>query len=210
MIARLSGSLAYSEGNILIVDVAGVGYRVTVPVSVLGELGGIGSQVVLFTHTYVREDELSLYGFSGHDQLKAFEILIGVSGIGPKVAMGVLSAIDVASLAHAVSVGDTRTLVKIPGLGPKTAQRLVLELRDKMAGLALTSRVLGTPVKGGQPALAPAEQFQVDIVDALVGLGYSRKDSERAADIVLREAAGDITSANALREALNVLTGNRQ
>jgi Holliday junction DNA helicase RuvA len=209
MIARLRGELAGAEGNVLIVDIGGVGYRVTVPVNILGEIGLVGSPVTLFTHTYVREDDLSLYGFSSHEQLKAFEILIGVSGIGPKVAMAVLSAIDVGSLAHAVSIGDTRTLVRIPGLGLKTAQRLVLEVRDKMAALASVSRSAGSSGKAtGAPASAAA-QFESDIVDALVGLGYSRKDSERAADIVIRESGPDVTSANALREALNVLTGNR-
>jgi holliday junction DNA helicase RuvA len=209
MIARLNGTLAYSEGNVLIVDVGGVGYRVTVPVSVLSDIGSVGSPAVLFTHTYVREDDLSLYGFSTHEQLKAFEILIGVSGVGPKVAMGVLSAIDVGSLAHAVSIGDTRTLIKIPGLGLKTAQRLVLELRDKMANLSFTTRAAGQSPKPDQTPVAPAEQFLSDIVDALVGLGYNRKDSERAADVVIRESATELSSANALREALNVLTGNR-
>ena len=209
MIARLSGSLAHVEGTVLILDVGGVGYRVTVPVSVLSEIGNIGAPTALFTHTYVREDEIALYGFSDHDQLKAFEILIGVSGIGPKVAMAVLSAIDVPSLAQAVSVGDTRTLVRIPGLGLKTAQRLVLELRDKMAGLATASRAPDRRSPVGQTDRSGTEQFRADIVDALVGLGYSRKDSERAADIVIRESSEQLSSAGALREALNVLTGNR-
>jgi Holliday junction DNA helicase RuvA len=209
MIARLSGSLAFAEGNVLIVDVGGVGYKVTVPFGVLGEIGGVGCAVTLFTHTYVREDEISLYGFASHEQLKAFEILIGVSGIGPKVALAVLSSMDVGSLAHAVTIGDTRLLVKAPGLGIKTAQRIVLELRDKLAGIAIAAKASSPQAKAGTTPPSAGDSLASDIVDALVGLGYSRKDSERAADVVIGEATGELTSAAALREALNVLTGNR-
>ena len=208
MIARLSGTLALMEGNLLIVDVAGVGYRVMTPVGSLGEIGAVGAPVTLFTHMSVREDDISLYGFTTHEQLKAFEILIGVTGIGPKVAMAILSSLDVGSLAHAVTIGDTRTLSKAPGLGPKTAQRLVLELRDKFGGLAASAP--GTAPKAGQRAVPPAEQFTADIVDALVGLGYNRKDAERAADRVIGESEGEtLSTATVLKEALNVLTGNR-
>ncbi len=210
MIARLSGKIAHIEANVVIVDVNGVGYKVSAPVSSLMEIGSVGDAVVMHTHTYVREDELSLYGFTQPEQLKAFELLIGVTGIGPKVALAILSAMDAGSLAHAVSVGDTRTLVKVPGLGPKTAQRLVLELSDKMASLSFSTRA-AMPVKSGQPKLNASDQFFADIVEGLVGLGYNRKDSERAADRVIRESepGETLTSAKALREALNVLTGNR-
>ncbi len=210
-IARISGKLAHNEGNILIVDVNGVGYRVTVPVNVLGEIAvDAGMAVTLFTHLVVREDELSLYGFSTHAQLKAFEILIGVTGVGPKVALAVLSTMDVPTLAYAISIGDTRALAQAPGLGPKTAQRLALELRDKMAALVKSSPAAPVGASPQKPA-ASGDQFQSDIVEALVGLGYNRRDAEKAAERVSRESApGEpLTSAKALREALNVLTGNR-
>jgi Holliday junction DNA helicase RuvA len=210
LIGRLRGQLAHVEGNTVIVDVGGVGYRAMVPVSALTELGGIDSPVTLHTHTYVREDELSLYGFTTPEQLKAFGILISVTGVGPKVALAILSGMDVGSLAHAVSVGDTRTLIKAPGLGPKTAQRLVLELKDKMAALVIAGPRGTTPTRGAAPVLSSPDQLKADIIDALVGLGYNRKDAERAADRVESETEGEpLTSAQALKEALNVLTGNR-
>ena len=214
MIRRLNGTLALAEGNVLIVDVNGVGYQVTVPFNVLSDLGGDNSPIMLFTHLVVREDELSLYGFSEHDQLKAFELLISVTGVGPKVALAILSAMDVGSLAHAISVGDTRSLAKAPGLGPKTAQRLALELAGKMDTLALAAReaqAAETTGKAKRPLVQTATQFESDIVDALVGLGYNRKDADRAAATVLADypPSERPTSAKALREALNVLTGNR-
>ncbi len=214
MIRRLNGTLALAEGNVLIVDVNGVGYQVTVPFNVLNDLGGDNSPITLFTHLVVREDELSLYGFSEHDQLKAFELLISVTGVGPKVALAILSAMDVGSLAHAISVGDTRSLAKAPGLGPKTAQRLALELAGKMDTLALAAREAQAAETTGKPKrqlVQTATQFESDIVDALVGLGYNRKDADRAAATVLADYPPNErpTSAKALREALNVLTGNR-
>jgi Holliday junction DNA helicase RuvA len=173
-------------------------------------VGAEGSDISLHTHLQVREDDLSLYGFSSRQELSAFELLLSVSGVGPKVGLAILSAMDAGSLAHAVSIGDTRTLVKAPGLGPKTAQRLVLELKDKMAPLAyeyVSQNGKGTipPI----PTRTTLEQFEDDILEALVSLGYNRKDAERAARYVSENKAGEITStAQGVKAALNVLTGN--
>src|SRR5579883_1892122 len=125
MIARLTGTIAAIEANTVILDVHGVGYRVVVPVTVLSEIGEAGAQVVLQIYTHVREEEISLFGFATAEQKKAFELLIGVSGIGPKVALSILSTMEVGALADAVAAEDTRALSRVPGLGAKTAQRLV-------------------------------------------------------------------------------------
>lgn len=204
MIARLLGELVLVEANTVIVDVHGVGYKVTVPVSTLTDLGQPGSKALLFIHTHVLEDDISLYGFSSADQLRVFEMLIGVTGIGPKVALTVLSSLSPTDLAGAIASEDIRGLTRLPGLGLKTAQRLVLELKEKMS-------LFAHEAKADQAAAsmrAPSRDRELaDVIDGLVNLGYNRNDARRAADRAASQSTPGAGSAVLLRLALNILTG---
>lgn len=204
MIARLTGTLAHVSGNMVIVDVGGVGYRVSVPVSILGQLGESGSKITLHIHTAVREDDICLYGFIDADQQRVFEMLLTVSGVGPKVALAVLSGLDVESLAEALSNGDLKTLTRIPGLGPKGAQRLTLELGDKMRNLVLERKADSRVDKQRR---LPADLALADAIDGLVSLGYNRNDARKAAERALGDAGEKSSDASGiLRSALNLLT----
>ncbi len=205
MIASLSGTLARMEATFIVLDVGGVGYKVSVPVSVLTTLT-VGQPAALSIYTHVRAEEISLFGFATPDDQRVFELLLSVTGIGPKVALSVLSAMDVGTVARAVASGDTKTLVRIPGLGLKTAQRLVLELGDKMAALAFERKVDAAQTKG---QTSPEDDLYNDVIDGLVGLGYNRNDARRAADTALKQSEGAPTMGQALKAALNILTGNK-
>jgi holliday junction DNA helicase RuvA len=204
MIARLAGTVAYVEANVVILDVQGVGYKVFVPVTTLDHVGKIGDKTTLEIHTSVREDDISLYGFSTIDERKAFELLISVSGIGPKVALSILSAMDVRTLANAVAIDDTRTLVRVPGLGLKTAQKLILELRDKMAYFALEQKAGQSQVVVRRPS---ADMVLDDVIEGLIGLGFNRNEARRAAERSLKDVADPSNPTMTLKLALNILTG---
>lgn len=204
MIASLAGTLARIEAAFVVLDVGGVGYKVSVPVPVLTGLPAVGEKASLFVHTHVREGEISLFGFAHPDDQSVFELLLGVSGIGPKVALSILSAMDSDALARAVTSEDVRTLTRIPGLGLKTAQRLVLELKDKLAALAFTRKVDASDAKNRK---LPAEDIFNDVVDGLVGLGFNRNDARKAADSALKEIADKTNIGAALQAAINLLTG---
>jgi len=204
MFAHFRGRVARVEANVVVLDVNGVGYRIAVPVTTLTQLPKIGEEAFLNIHTLVREDEISLYGFADLADQKIFELLIGVSGIGPKVALSILSALDAATLSRAVVGEDTKTLIRIPGLGIKTAQRLVLELKEKMAKFALEQQMdaqFAKLLKPSEPNIAD------DVVEGLVNLGYNRNDARRAADRALKELTDKTNMGDAFRLALNILTG---
>lgn len=152
-------------------NVGGVGFRVRAPTSTLANLGAIGSEVQLFTHLHVREDEISLYGFATEDERNLFETLLTVSGIGPKVGLGILSAAPADTLRVAIAQGNLDVLTAIPGIGKKMAQRLILELKGKIdvSGLGAVSE------------LTPLDK---DVIDALINLGYSAAEATRAARAV--------------------------
>lgn len=196
MIAHLRGRLLRKDTQEAVVDVAGVGYRVTIPLSTFYRLGGDGDEVSLLTYTHVREDALALYGFLTGREQALFERLIAVSGVGPKLAVNILSGIEAPELAEALRTSDVARLTRIPGVGKKTAERLVLELKDKMQGLEAPSE---TP---SAPRGAPKD----DLLSALVHLGYSRPEAERAADRALRED-GSGTFEDLLRRTLRLLSG---
>jgi len=158
MIAYLNGTIRAKDGNSIILDVSGVGYKVSMPTSNLAKLGQLGQPCEVLVHTHVREDEISLYGFLAPEELQMFEKLLTISGIGPKVALSVLSASSVEQLHHAIMSGSTDVLTKISGIGKKTAERIVLELRGKV------SDVLES---GGSGASGESELY-----DALSALGY--------------------------------------
>lgn len=202
MIASLRGQLMRVEATYVVVDVGGVGYKVCVPVSVLTTFAE-GAQASLFIHTHVRAEEIALYGFAQPDDQRVFELLLSVAGIGPKVALSILSAMDSAALARAVSTDDTKTLVRIPGLGLKTAQRLVLELGDKLAALLFERKIDQVAARGDKP---PQEELYDDVVEGLIGLGYNRNDARKAADKAIKDNPDQRNMGKLLKAALNILT----
>lgn len=203
MIASLRGQLTRLEATYVVLDVGGVGYKVSVPVSVLTTFAE-GAQASLYIYTHIRAEEMSLFGFVGPDDQRVFELLLSVTGIGPKVALSILSAMDSESLARAVGSEDTKTLVRIPGLGLKTAQRLVLELRDKLAALMFERKVDQIAVKSQKPT---ENDLFNDVVEGLVNLGYNRSDVRKAADRAVKDLGAEASMGAALKAALNILTG---
>jgi len=202
--AHLRGPLARIDANQVVIDIGGVGYRVSVPISTLSRLPAVGGEAFLYIHTHVREDELALFGFATAEDQRVFELLLGVTGIGPKVALSVLSAMEADHLARAVVDDDTKTLVRIPGVGLKMAQRIVLELKDKLTAYVLERRA-SSPTTPSTPA--GPEEIVEDVVDGLVNLGYNRNDARRAAEKAVREIPDKTSMPAALRAALNILTG---
>ncbi len=196
MIALLRGRLVEKHPNRVIVDVQGVGYDVQVPLSTFYGLGEPGSDTVFRVHTHVREDTLALFGFATTLELGLFEQLIGVTGIGPRLALAVLSGIESADLIRAVRQGDVARLTGIPGVGKKTAERIGLELKDRLSA-ALDREPEGQDLEEGAP------DMRGDLLSALLNLGYHRPLAERAVDAAL--AAGDGTFEATLRQALKEL-----
>jgi len=172
MIALLRGTLVEKHPNQAIVDVGGVGYDVAIPVSTFSHLPEPGAEVRLRVHTHVREDALLLYGFLSTDEKNLFERLISVSGIGPKLAITILSGLAAADLIHSIRRGEVEKLVRIPGIGKKTAERMVLELRDKLPAVAGEE-----PPAEAAPALSATDQ---DVLSALLNLGCGRPQAEAA------------------------------
>jgi holliday junction DNA helicase RuvA len=175
MISHLRGTLLEKHPNQVIVDVQGVGYEVTIPISVFSSLPDQGATVRLHIHTHVREDILALFGFLTHEDKQLFEKLIAVSGIGPKLAITALSGLTSGDLRSAIRAGAVEQLVRIPGVGKKTAERMVLELRDKM-GPAETAGAAGS---GGAPGSA-FSNVEEDVISALMNFGASRAAAEAA------------------------------
>src|SRR5919205_1744514 len=177
MIARLFGRVADKQPNRLIVDVAGVGYDVQVPLSTYYVTADVGGEMALRIHTHVREDQLALYGFATDLELTMFEKLIAVSGIGPKVALAVLSGIEPRDLVGAIQRSDLARLTAIPGVGKKTAERICVELRDR-----LPKAIEATPG-------SPEDSLREDLVSALANLGYHRQAIDKVLDKLLPAAA---------------------
>ncbi len=195
MIGMLRGTLALKSPESLLVDVNGVGYQVLVSLNSFYRLPELGQSVRLVIHTHVREDALQLFGFLDPGERDLFLLLLGVAGIGPKLALGILSGLPADDLQEALDAGDLPRLVSIPGVGKKTAERLVLELRDKV-------RVL--KARGGaaaRTASGPADEA----VSALVNLGYRRPDAERA--VKSAQSAGAGILEDVIRDALKRLSG---
>jgi Holliday junction DNA helicase RuvA len=196
VIAFLRGRVIDKQPNRVIVDVGGVGYEVHVPLSTFYEIGDEGAEVCLRVFTHVREDTLQLYGFFTDLERQVFERLIGISGIGPKLAIAVLSGMDSRELIVAVQRADVVRLTGIPGIGKKTAERIVLELKDRLTLLAAPA-VMGTaPVSTG-------DRLRADLLSALQNLGYHRPQVERAINSVT--SSPDVTFEQALRDALREL-----
>lgn len=193
MIAFLRGRILDKQPNRIVVDVNGVGYDVSVPLSTFYGLAEIGGEIALRVHTHVREDALLLFGFATRLEQDLFERLIGVSGIGPKVALAVLSGIEPPELIRAIERSDLARLTAIPGVGKKTSERIVLELKDRLPRVE--------PAAAGEPA-APLLQRD-DLLSALINLGYHRPLAEKAVEAAIKRMPdGDFerTLKQALRE----------
>ena len=199
MIAPLTGRLAFKAPSHLALDVQGVGYEVFIPLSTYYNLPNVQDSLTLSIHTHVREDAIQLFGFSTPQEKDAFVLLLSVSGIGPKSALGILSALPVSDLVSAIQSGDVEKLETVPGIGKKSAGRLVLELKDKLTKL--------------HPALMPPdaqllkgrdEQFD-DALSALTNLGYRASDAKEALKAAQQSRSGPLTLQELIRESLKKL-----
>jgi len=188
MIGRLTGTLAEKNPPQLLVDVNGTGYEVDVPMSTFYNLPAIGERVVLLTHFVVREDAQILFGFLSHEERNTFRQLVKISGVGPRTALAILSGLSVTELAQAVSLQESGRLVKVPGIGKKTAERLLLELKGKLGDAVAAPASVATSAQG-------------DILQALVALGYS----DREASAALKALPADIGVSDGIKAALKQL-----
>jgi Holliday junction DNA helicase RuvA len=198
MIARIHGRILEKQPTRLVVDVGGVGYEVLVPLPTSQAAGDPGTEILLHTVLVVREDSQTLYGFGEREERDLFLKLIGVSGIGPKIALGALSGASPSGLVTALREQDLATLTRLPGVGKKTAERMVLELKDALAGFT-----------GAAPAEA-AVQSHADAVSALVSLGYSRPAATEAVRKAVRTAGRDAELEVLVRTALTGLGGGKR
>ena len=189
MIGRLHGKLIEKTPPQVLVDVGGVGYEVDVPMSTFCNLPAEGSEITLLTHFIVREDAQLLYGFATAAERQTFRALIRISGVGPRIALAVLSGMSTQDLADAVEQGNATLLTRVPGIGKKTADRLVLELKGKLAGNAFA------------PAGGAASAAQADILSALMALGYSEREAQASA----RALPAEVTVSEGIRLALKAL-----
>jgi Holliday junction DNA helicase RuvA len=199
VIAFLRGTLLEKHPSRIVLDVSGVGYDVQVPLSTFYGLGEPGAAVSLRIHTHVREDVIALYGFSTPLEQDLFERLISISGIGPKLALAVLSGIEPAELIRAIRTTDTARLTAIPGVGKKTAERIGLELKDRLPPPAVPAGPVAADA-------GPGDQLREDLLSALINLGYQRPTAEKAIDGVLK-AEPDAGFEQALRDALRSMMG---
>ncbi len=193
MIGRISGILLEKNPPQVLVDANGIGYEIDVPMSTFYGLPRIGEKIALFTHFVVREDAQLLYGFASELERSTFRTLLKVSGVGPKVALAVLSGMSVNDLAEAVAVQESGRLTKVPGIGKKTAERLLLELKDKLKVDVRIAVGAGEAVKTSSAA---------DILNALIGLGYS----EREALLAVKQLPADISVSDGIRQSLKSLS----
>ncbi len=200
MIGQLRGKLAEKRPNSVLVDVGGVGYVVAVSLSTYAALGELHAEVTLLIHTHVREDALALYGFISAREKQLFEMLLSASGVGPSLALKILSGMSVEELVPAIRGSDLGRLTKIPGVGRKTAERMVVELKDRLD--AISAEVLMKPAVASSGG---ATDINADVISALVNLGYDARASEEAVASGAR-AAGTVNFEKLLRAALNALS----
>lgn len=193
MIGRLHGTLVEKNPPQILVDVAGVGYELEVPMSTFYNLPATGQQVTLRTHLAIREDAHMLYGFASEDERGAFRQLLKVSGVGARIALAVLSSLSVSELAQAVAAQEAGRLVKTPGIGKKTAERLLLELRDKLPKALPAAHA---------SAVAAVQDERGDIANALLSLGYNDREAQAA----LKQIPADVSVSDGIRAALKLLS----
>jgi holliday junction DNA helicase RuvA len=202
MIALLSGRLAYKGISYIVVDIQGVGYRVFIPLTTFYELPEAGEPVTLHIHTSVKEDAINLFGFYTLQERDLFQLMISVSGIGPKVAMNILSGISSHELLEAISGGNLARLITIPGIGRKMAERLILELRDKAAKKMAADQIPVTDAKQKQK-----DAMREDVLSALVNLGYKAGTAKDTLDKIMRDDEGEPMMDQLLKKALKILAG---
>jgi Holliday junction DNA helicase RuvA len=195
MIGSLRGKLIEKRPNLVLLEVGGVGYQVVIPLSTYTSLGALHTEATLLIHTHVREDQLALFGFLTSREKQCFELLISASGVGPSLALKILSGMGLDELVPAIRKGDLAQLVRIPGVGRKTAERIVLELRDKLAAVDVP--------EAGKPTTR--SQLEADVASALVNLGYD----ERAVESAMAKSRGIVGSdfESLLKASLQVLGG---
>ncbi len=200
MIASLSGILRFKSPGHITVEVNGVGYRVFIPLSTFYELAEEGSPIALNVFTAVREDAIHLYGFRTAEEKQLFELLLSVNGIGPKLAINLLSGISPADFIRAVFTEDRQTLTKIPGVGKKMAERMILELRDRVIKLAPQE------AREEAAALSPLDAVREDALSALVNLGYRKSAAKAVLDRLLDAAQDGVALEDVLKRALKELS----
>ncbi|HYS09539.1 MAG TPA: Holliday junction branch migration protein RuvA [Myxococcales bacterium] len=199
MIARLSGVLLEKRGDAVVLDVQGVGYLVHLSLQSMSRLSAEGSSAQLRCYTHVREDALQLFGFATAEEEELFHLLISVSGVGPRLGINILSGMPAPELASAIVHGELARLTKIPGVGKKTAERLVLELKDRIRESSLVN------ARPSRPPVAPA--VDMALLSALVNLGYRPAAAERTAETVRRNLGATAPLEDQLREALRLIAG---
>jgi Holliday junction DNA helicase RuvA len=193
MIGSLRGTLIDKRANQVLLEVSGVGYQVQIPLSTFAGLGALHAETMLLIHTHVREDQFSLYGFLTAREKQCFELLLSASGVGPSLALKILSGMSLEQLVPAIRKGDLAQLVRIPGVGRKTAERIVVELRDKVVAVDVAEQ--------GKPTTR--SQLEADVASALVNLGYDARSVEKAIEKARAASEGDFESL--LRASLQML-----
>lgn len=201
MIARINGILIYKSIDCVIIDINGIGYRVFVPLSTFYVLPDTGQPVILSTYTYLRKDSISLFGFYTAEEKEVFQLMLLVSGIGPKLAMNILSGISAKELVEAVSTGNLSSLVNIPGVGKKTAERMILELKDKI--IKLKSEEAISAVSDRKTS---EELMREDALSALINLGYKRNAVSSTLDSVMDESSEESALEVVLKKVLKILS----
>lgn len=201
MIARINGTLVQKSVTQCVVDVHGTGYRIVVPLSTFYELPEGGRSVVLHIHTHVREDAISLFGFYTEEERDVFELMISVTGIGPRLAVNILSGISATEWVRAVAAEDLKRLTGIPGVGRKTAERMILELKEKAGKLGSGA------VPAGIATVRTGEQVKEDALSALVNLGYKGSSARDAVERIMKEAPEPLSLDRILKQALRIMAG---
>ncbi len=202
MIALIKGQLSYKSINYVIVEAGGVGYQVFVPLTTFYDLPDTNQEVALHIHTHVRPDDISLFGFGTGEDKHVFELMISVSGIGPRLAMNILSGISAEELIRAVSHGNLDRLVSIPGVGKKIAERMILELKDKVVKLSSYEAIYR-----GDGDIKLYDSIIDDVLSALVNLGYRSQRAREVLDKIINESSETLTLDVLLKKALKVLAG---
>ena len=204
MIGHLRGRLVDKRPNQLLVDVSGVGYQVNIPLSTFYALGELRDEITLLVHTHLREDSLALYGFLTAREKQFFELLLSASGVGPALALRILSGMSVDELVPAIRQSDLARLTRIPGVGKKTAERIVVELRDKLAAMKVSEPERAEPTE--------RTALEADVVSALLNLGYDRRTAEKAVEQAQRDGVAKDRGSfeQLLRATLQQLSGAAQ